>query len=48
MQRIIEESGITTDMSFVKESKDACIEMETGIGKTLTYLQFVYELFGVL
>ena len=45
MQRIIEENGIATDMSFFKESKDACIEMETGTGKTLTYLQSAYELY---
>lgn len=29
----------------MQDSQDACIEMETGTGKTLTYIQTAYELY---
>ena len=45
IKRVIGENGISTDMSFIQETKDACIEMETGTGKTLTYIQSAYELY---
>lgn len=43
IHRIIEENEI--GQPYYQESNDACIEMETGTGKTLTYLQSAYELY---
>lgn len=43
--RIISENGISNTQSFISQGNDACIEMETGTGKTLTYIQTAYELF---
>ncbi|MBO5058118.1 MAG: DEAD/DEAH box helicase family protein [Prevotella sp.] len=45
IHRIIKENNIADSQSFITEENDACIEMETGTGKTLTYIQTAYELF---
>ena len=45
IQRIIEENHISPSNANLQESQDACIEMETGTGKTLTYIQTAYELY---
>lgn len=45
IRRIIKENNIADSQSFIIEENDACIEMETGTGKTLTYIQTAYELF---
>lgn len=42
--RIAADNGIEPSRAFLQESRDVCIEMETGTGKTLTYLQSAYEL----
>lgn len=43
--RIIEENHVPDIQAHIVDSNDACIEMETGTGKTLTYIQSAYELF---
>lgn len=45
IQRITSENGVSPNQAFIIEENDACIEMETGTGKTLTYIQTAYELF---
>ena len=45
IQSIIRENGVSDTQAFLVNENDACIEMETGTGKTLTYLQTAYELF---
>lgn len=45
IHRIIDENDIAPDQSYFQEQNDACIEMETGTGKTLTYLQSAYKLY---
>jgi len=45
LKRIISENGVQVNQAFIIEENDACIEMETGTGKTLTYIQTEYELF---
>ncbi|MBR5603060.1 MAG: DEAD/DEAH box helicase family protein [Bacteroidales bacterium] len=45
IKRIITENNTPDTQSFIIESNDACIEMETGTGKTLTYIQTAYELY---
>lgn len=45
IQSIIHENGVLDTQAFLVNENDACIEMETGTGKTLTYLQTAYELF---
>ena len=45
IKRVIAENDIPDTQSFIIESNDACIEMETGTGKTLTYIQTAYELY---
>lgn len=45
IQSIILENNVPKAQSFLENENDACIEMETGTGKTLTYLQTAYELF---
>ena len=45
IKRVITENNVPATQSFVIESNDACIEMETGTGKTLTYIQTAYELY---
>lgn len=44
IRRIAADNGIEPSRVFLQESRDVCIEMETGTGKTLTYLQSAYEL----
>ena len=43
--RVIAENNVPANQSCIIESNDACIEMETGTGKTLTYIQTAYELY---
>lgn len=45
IQSIIHENGVSDTQAFLVNENDACLEMETGTGKTLTYLQTAYELF---
>ena len=45
IKRIITENNVPANQSCIIESNDACIEMETGTGKTLTYIQTAYELY---
>lgn len=45
IQSIIHENGVSDTQAFLANENDACIEMETGTGKTLTYIQTAYELF---
>lgn len=45
IKRISSENGIPANQAFIIGENDACIEMETGTGKTLTYIQTAYELF---
>ncbi|MGM9852573.1 MAG: DEAD/DEAH box helicase family protein [Muribaculaceae bacterium] len=45
IQSIVLENGVLEAQAFLVNENDACIEMETGTGKTLTYLQTAYELF---
>ena len=44
LQKIIVENNISLNNAYLQDSQDACIEMETGTGKTLTYIQTAYEL----
>ncbi|MBO5592697.1 MAG: DEAD/DEAH box helicase family protein [Prevotella sp.] len=46
INKITFENGIDPLQSYLQETRNACIEMETGTGKTLTYLQTAYELFN--
>lgn len=43
--RIATDNGIGLSRAHLQESSDVCIEMETGTGKTLTYIQSAYELY---
>ncbi|MBR1644939.1 MAG: DEAD/DEAH box helicase family protein, partial [Bacteroidales bacterium] len=43
--RIAADNGIEPARTYLQDTRDACIEMETGTGKTLTYLQSAYELY---
>ena len=45
IKRIITENNVPEGQSCIIDSNDACIEMETGTGKTLTYIQTAYELY---
>ena len=45
LQKIIVENNISLNNAYLQDSQDACIEMETGTGKTLTYIQTAYELY---
>ena len=45
INKISAENGIDPSQSYHQETRNACIEMETGTGKTLTYLQTAYELY---
>ena len=45
IHKIAEENGIADADFHFKETNNACIEMETGTGKTLTYLQTAYALY---
>lgn len=44
IQRVIQENNVPDSQSFLCDENEACIEMETGTGKTLTYIQTAYEL----
>jgi type III restriction enzyme len=44
ISKVIKENNIPDSQSSISASNDACIEMETGTGKTLTYIQTAYEL----
>ena len=45
IKRVLFENGITEETSNIEYSKDLCIEMETGTGKTLVYIKTAFELF---
>ena len=45
IQKVTEENKIPPANAFLQNSNDACIEMETGTGKTLTYIQTIFELY---
>ena len=45
INKIAAENGIDPLQTYFQESRNACIEMETGTGKTLTYIQSAYELY---
>ncbi len=45
IQRIIQENNVPDFHSFQCDENEACIEMEIGTGKTLTYIPTAYELF---
>lgn len=45
IQSVILENNVPDAQAFLLNENDACLEMETGTGKTLTYLQTAYELF---
>ncbi len=45
INKITVENGIDPLQCYLQETRNACIEMETGTGKTLTYLQSAYELY---
>ncbi len=44
IKRVIEENNVPDSLSHITTGNDACIEMETGTGKTLTYIQTAYAL----
>ena len=46
INKIAAKNGVDPLQSNLQETRNACIEMETGTGKTLTYLQTAYELFN--
>ena len=41
---VSERNGLSKEDAHFEPIPDVCIEMETGTGKTLTYLQTTYEL----
>ena len=41
---VSEENGISEDKAQISESRNLCVEMETGTGKTLVYIKSLYEL----
>ena len=45
INKIAAENGVDPLQSNLQKTRNACIEMETGTGKTLTYLQTAYELY---
>jgi type III restriction enzyme len=45
INKIAAENGIDPLQSYLQATRNACIEMETGTGKTLTYLQTAYKLY---
>ena len=45
IQRVTEENNIPLANAYLQDTNDACIEMETGTGKTLTYIQTAFELY---
>lgn len=42
IQSIVLENSVPEAQAFLVNENDACIEMETGTGKTLAYLQTAY------
>ena len=42
---IVQNNNVPDFQSHLIDTNDACIEMETGTGKTLTYIQTAFELF---
>ncbi|NIZ47828.1 DEAD/DEAH box helicase family protein (plasmid) [Entomospira nematocerorum] len=44
IKNIIDKNGFTEAIAKFSKQKDICIEMETGTGKTLVYLQTIYQL----
>lgn len=46
IHRVCENNGISDENACYEELPDVCIEMETGTGKTLTYIQTAYELYA--
>ena len=44
IHRVIKENNVPDAQAHLAPGNDACIEMETGTGKTLTYIQTAYEL----
>ena len=45
INKIAAENEIDPLQSYLQATRNACIEMETGTGKTLTYLQTAYKLY---
>lgn len=45
IKAVCEENGIAEDKAQISESKNLCVEMKTGTGKTLVYLKTIYELY---
>ena len=45
INKVADENGIDPLQSYLQATRNACIEMETGTGKTLTYLQTAYKLY---
>ncbi|HNW99979.1 MAG TPA: DEAD/DEAH box helicase family protein [Candidatus Cloacimonadota bacterium] len=45
IQKVIKENGISNEIAQLTDDMDFCVEMETGTGKTLVYLQTIYALF---
>ena len=45
IKEIIQENGITDEISELTQEQELTIEMETGTGKTLVYIKSIYELF---
>ncbi len=43
---VLRNNGISLDIGKLSEKKDITIEMETGTGKTLVYIQTLYRLFA--
>lgn len=44
IKKVMDENGISDKKRYASDANEACIEMETGTGKTLTYIQTAYEL----
>lgn len=45
IKSIVEENGIHTDAAILSPENDLTIEMETGTGKTVVYIETIYKLF---
>ncbi len=45
IQRVAEENNVPLANACLQDTNEACIEMETGTGKTLTYIQTAFELY---
>ena len=42
---LVIENGIKEEAANIQQTKDLCIEMETGTGKTLVYIKTIFELY---